>query len=89
MKNIIIEKYRQEGLVVPGVYDKVFKAIMQDRACRQYLVEIIHELTKLPKEYINENMVIKNTHLRIRTCVFIINLLYLFYANIIGKIKHR
>lgn len=60
MQKQIIKKYEEKCLIVPGVYDKVFKAIMKDNTCREYLVEIIFELTKLPKEYIKENMVIKN-----------------------------
>lgn len=63
MKNNVVERYKKEGLVVPGLYDKAFKAIMQDESCRDYLVEIVHELTKLPKEYLEENMVFKNSEL--------------------------
>ena len=63
MQKEIIKKYKEKGLIVPGVYDKVFKAIMQDNTCREYLIEILFELTKLPKEYIKENLIIKNSEL--------------------------
>ena len=66
MKNDIIEKYKKEGLVVPATYDKVFKAVMQDKNCKEYLIEIIHEITKMEKEYIRENMVIRNSELPVK-----------------------
>ncbi len=63
MNSKIIEKYKKEGLVVPATYDVVFKAVMQDEKCRDYLIEIIHMCTKLNKDYIRNNMVIRNTEL--------------------------
>ena len=65
MKNKILERYEKEGLVVPGVYDKVFKSVMQDENCKDYLVEIINNLTNIPKEYLKENMIFKNSELPI------------------------
>lgn len=63
MKNKIIEKYRKEGIVIPGTYDAMFKAIMQDKSCREYLIEIIYNCTKLPKKFIRENLIITNSEL--------------------------
>ena len=63
MNNEIIKRYKEKGLIVPATYDKVFKAIMQDEDCRDYLVEIIHGCTNLPKDYIKENIVFKNSEL--------------------------
>ena len=63
INNNIVEKYKNEGLVVPGVFDKVFKSVMQDKKCKGYLVEIINNITNIPKEYIEENIVFKNSEL--------------------------
>lgn len=66
MHNKILEKYKREGLVVPATYDIVFKSVMQDESCRDYLVEILHECTKLDKSYIKKNMVIRNSELSVK-----------------------
>ena len=63
INNNVVEKYKNEGLVVPGVFDKVFKSVMQDEKCKGYLVEIINSITNIPKEYIEENIVFKNSEL--------------------------
>ena len=65
MKNKILERYEKEGLVVPGVFDKVFKSVMQDENCKDYLIEIINNLTNIPKEYLKENIIFKNSELPI------------------------
>lgn len=66
MKNSIIKKYKEEGLLVPGVFDKAFKSIMQDEKCKCYLIDIINELTKLPKEYVDKNLIFKNNELPVK-----------------------
>lgn len=66
MKNSIIQKYKEEGLLVPGVFDKAFKSIMQEKNCKCYLVDIINELTKLPKEYVDKNLIFKNSELPVK-----------------------
>lgn len=66
MKYNIIKKYKEEGLLIPGVFDKAFKSVMQEISCKCYLVEIINELTKLPIEYIDKNLVFKNSELPVK-----------------------
>lgn len=39
------KRYKKWSLVAPRLYNKVFKVIMEDDHCHDYLVEIIHELT--------------------------------------------
>ncbi len=58
-----MEKYKKEGMVVPGTYDVMFKSIMQDKSCREYLIDIIYNCTKLPKEFIRKNIIMTNSEL--------------------------
>lgn len=66
MKNEIIEKYKKEGKVVPATYDVVFKSVMQDEKCRDFLIEIICECTKLKKNYVKKNLVIGNNEFPVK-----------------------
>ena len=63
MKNSILEKYKKEGLIVPGTYDTVFKSIMQNENCRDFLIEIINYCTKIPKDVLKKELIIRNSEL--------------------------
>ncbi len=51
----------EEGKIIPASYDKVFKALLTADECKEYLADIIHIVTKIPKEEIIDNMEIKNS----------------------------
>ena len=50
----------EEGKIIPASYDPVFKALLTAEECREYLADIIHMITKIPKDIIIDNMEIKN-----------------------------
>ena len=50
----------EEGKIIPASYDPVFKALLTAEECREYLADIIHMITKIPKDIIMNNMEIKN-----------------------------
>ena len=57
------------GKIIPASYDPVFKALLTADECREYLADLIHIVTKIPKEIIMKDMEIKNseymkTHVR-------------------------
>lgn len=57
--NELLEKIKRKEAVIPGIWDPVFKSVMMN--CRNYLTDIIHQVTKIPKNYIEKHLVIKNT----------------------------
>ena len=59
MKYKVLEKYKKEGLIVPGTYDKAFKSIMQNKKCREFLIETINYCTKIPKDVLKKELIIK------------------------------
>ena len=63
MKYKVLEKYKKEGLIVPGTYDKAFKSIMQNKKCREFLIETINYCTKIPKDVLKKELIIKNSEL--------------------------
>ncbi len=49
--------------VITMTSDTVFKSVLQDRNCEDYLVDIISGITLLNKNYIKNNLVFKNSEL--------------------------
>ena len=49
--------------VITMMSDAVFKSVLQDRSCEDYLVDIIEGITKINKDYIKRNLVFKNSEL--------------------------
>ena len=49
--------------VITMMSDEVFKSVLQDRSCEDYLVDIIEGITKINKDYIKRNLVFKNSEL--------------------------
>ena len=47
--------------VIPATFDPVFKALLTSEECREYLADLIHIVTKIPKKDIVDNIVIKNS----------------------------
>ena len=56
MKNDLVEKYIKLGKVVPATFDPVFKAVLKDPSTRDYLVNLINYITKIPKKYLKDNI---------------------------------
>lgn len=54
------KKYLREGKVVSPLNDRVFKSLLSDPNCRGFLIELIHGITHIPKEYMEENLRIEN-----------------------------
>ncbi len=54
---MIKEKIR----IIPMTYDKMFKSVLTSKEARDYLSEIISEITGLPKKEIKRDMVFKNS----------------------------
>ncbi len=50
-----------------GVYDCIFKAIMLDKNNPEYLQDIIHYVTGIPKDKL-KNLVIRNNEFLINNC---------------------
>lgn len=48
--NEISKKYVERGEVVSPLNDKVFKALLQDESCLEYLKDLIEGITEIPKE---------------------------------------
>ena len=63
MQNSVIEKYKNSGLIVPGTYDTVFKSIMQNESCREFLIDIVNYCTKIPKDVLRKQLIIRNSEL--------------------------
>ena len=57
MKEVKLE----EGRIIPATYDPVFKALLTSEECREYLADLINIVTKIPKENIINNLVIRNS----------------------------
>ena len=49
--------------IITMMSDEVFKSVLQDRSCEDYLVDIIEGITKINKDYIKRNLVFKNSEL--------------------------
>ena len=56
MKNDLVEKYIKLGKVVPATFNPVFKAVLKDPSTRDYLVNLINYITKIPKKYLKDNI---------------------------------
>lgn len=57
MNDVKLEK----GKIIPATFDPVFKALLTSYECREYLADIIHIVTKIPKEVIVNNIIIRNS----------------------------
>ena len=49
--------------IIPATFDPVFKALLTSEECREYLADIISYITKIPKEDIMNNLVVRNSEL--------------------------
>ncbi len=49
--------------VITMTQDEVFKSVLQDKNCEDYLVDIISGITRIKKRYVKDNLVFKNTEL--------------------------
>lgn len=49
--------------IIPMTYDRVFKSVLQDKELRNYLIDILSNITKIPKEEFKGNIVFKNSEL--------------------------
>ena len=47
--------------IIPMTYDKMFKSVLTSKEARGYLAEIISDITGLPKNKIEKDMIIKNS----------------------------
>ena len=63
MNKDLVEKYKKEGKCVCALYDRVFKEVITDPNCKNYVSTLISGITKIPKEEIKEKMTIKNSEL--------------------------
>ena len=59
----IIRKLEERKEVIPATNDHIFKALFQDREMRGILSYVISEVTGIEKEYINENLVFRNSEI--------------------------
>lgn len=53
----------EKNKIIEATFDPVFKALLSDENCREYLADLIHMCTKIPKEEIIRNVIIKNSEL--------------------------
>ena len=82
-KNMLLNKDK----VITMMSDAVFKSVLQDRSCEDYLVDIIGGITKIDRDYIKRNLVFKNSELtkeEIEEKGKITNLLIELQGNIIN-----
>ncbi len=49
--------------VITMASDTVFKSVLQDRNCEDYLVDIISGITKIERSFVKQNLVFKNSEL--------------------------
>ena len=45
-----------EEKIIPMTYDKMFKSVLKSKEAREYLIDIIGEITGLPKEKIRKDI---------------------------------
>ena len=62
----LVKEYLEKGLVVCGLYDCTFKALMTDENCKSYVADILSNITKVPKDEIINNLVFKNSELKVK-----------------------
>lgn len=53
--------------IIPGVYDFVFKELVHDENCREWLAEIISDVTGIDYNTLVKNIVIKDSKLRVNS----------------------
>ncbi len=61
------EKKMNEEKIIPMTYDKMFKSVLKSKEARQYLVDIIGDITGIPKDNIRKNMVIKDPEYKVNS----------------------
>ena len=49
--------------VIPATFNPVFKALLTNKECKEYLADLINIVTKIPKKEILNNLVIRNSEL--------------------------
>jgi len=49
--------------IIPATFDPIFKTLLTSEECRDYLADIISYITKIPREDIINNIIIKNNEL--------------------------
>lgn len=49
--------------IIPMIYDEVFKSVLQDKDSERYLIDVISNITGIKREYMEGNIVFKNTEL--------------------------
>lgn len=54
---------KNEDRIITMASDTVFKTVLRDKNCEDYLVDLISGITKIKKEYIKDNLVFKNAEL--------------------------
>lgn len=52
---------KEKTRIIPMTYDKMFKSVLTSKEARDYLSEIISDITGLPKKNIKKDMVFKNS----------------------------
>ena len=56
-----------EEKIIPMTYDKMFKSVLKSKEAREYLIDIIGEITGLPKEKIRKDIKIKDPEYRVNS----------------------
>ena len=54
---------KQEIKIRPMTYDRVFKSVLQDMNLRNYLIDMLSNITKIPKEEFEGKIAFKNSEL--------------------------
>ena len=60
-----IKEIREKKRVIPATFDPVFKSLLTNKDNRDYLVDLISNITKIPRYAISNNMIILNNELGI------------------------
>ena len=58
-----IKEIREKKRVIPATFDPVFKSLLTNKDNRDYLVDLISNITKIPRYAISNNMIILNNEL--------------------------
>ncbi len=52
---------KEKVKVIPMIYDKVFKSVLTSKEGRWYLIDLISNITSIPKDKIEKGLVFKNS----------------------------
>ena len=58
-----LQEIREKKRVIPATFDPVFKSLLTNKDNRDYLVDLISNITKIPRYAISNNMIILNNEL--------------------------